>query len=214
MDTDNPPSPWVPGIRDLAFLDPVGVPSSRSTVAIDPNRPALIRRAFWLEDVTVAWMMVEAAVAIWAAMQAGSVSLLAFGSDSVIELASAGVLIWRLTVELRHGQVFAESAERTASRIAGGLLFALAAYVVTAAGWKILDADGGDVFLARTGHHYACNTGDVCPRSAEDRNCRSAWQQGDARGCNGKRDVWLVVRSGRGGPPCTRSNRCMVGRIL
>ena len=30
MDTDNPPSPWVPGIRDLAFLDPVGVPSSRS----------------------------------------------------------------------------------------------------------------------------------------------------------------------------------------
>ena len=142
MDTDNPPSPWVPGIRDLAFLDPVGVPSSRSTVAIDPNRPALIRRAFWLEYVTVAWMMVEAAVAIWAAMQAGSVSLLAFGSDSVIELASAGVLIWRLTVELRHGQVFAESAERTASRIAGGLLFALAAYVVTAAGWKIWTQTG------------------------------------------------------------------------
>ena len=113
-----------------------------ATVVIDPRRRALIRRAFWLEYVTVAWMMVEAAVAIWAGMQARSVSLLAFGSDSLIELASAGVLIWRLTVELRHGQVFAESAERTASRIAGGLLFALAAYVVVAAGWKLWTQTG------------------------------------------------------------------------
>lgn len=47
------------------------------------------------------------------------------------------MLIWRLTVELRRGQAFAESAERIASRIAGGLLFALAAYVVIAAGWKL-----------------------------------------------------------------------------
>lgn len=107
------------------------------TVAIDPRRPALIRRAFRLEYATLAWMMVEAAVAIRAGMQAASVSLLAFGIDSLIELASAGVLIWRLTVELRHGQAFAENAERTARSIAGGLLFALAAYVVTAAGWKL-----------------------------------------------------------------------------
>jgi hypothetical protein len=54
--------------------------------------------------------------------------LLAFGLDSVIELASAGVLMWRLSVELRHGQKFSEAAERLASRIGGGLLFALAAY--------------------------------------------------------------------------------------
>jgi len=111
-------------------------------VAIDTERPALIRRAFRLEYATVAWMMVEAAVAIWAGMQAASVSLLAFGIDSLIELASAGVLIWRLTVELRHGQAFAEGAERRASRMAGGLLFALAAYVVTAAGWKLWTQTG------------------------------------------------------------------------
>ena len=67
-------------------------------------------------------MVVEAVVAIWSGVQAASVSLLAFGIDSLIELASADVLIWRLTVELRRGQVFAENAERTASRIAGGLL--------------------------------------------------------------------------------------------
>ena len=114
-------------------------------VGIDAARPALIRRAFRLEYATVAWMTVEAAVAIWAGMQSASVSLLAFGIDSLIELASAGVLIWRLTVELRHGQAFAESAERTASRIAGLLLFALAAYVVTAAGWKLW-AQTGETF--------------------------------------------------------------------
>jgi divalent metal cation (Fe/Co/Zn/Cd) transporter len=90
-------------------------------------------------------MTVEAAVAIWAGRQAASVSLLAFGIDSLIELASAGVLIWRLTVELRHGQAFAERAERAASRIAGLLLLALAVYVVTAAGWKLF-AQTGETF--------------------------------------------------------------------
>jgi divalent metal cation (Fe/Co/Zn/Cd) transporter len=112
------------------------------TGALDHARTRLIRRAFWLEYTTVAWMVVEAAVAIWAGVQAASVSLLAFGIDSLIELASAGVLIWRLTVELRRGEAFVESAERTASRIAGGLLFALAAYVVTAAGWKLWTQTG------------------------------------------------------------------------
>ena len=103
---------------------------------------ALIRRAFRLGYATLAWMVVEAVIAIWAGVQSESVCLLAFGTDSLIELASAGVLIWRLTVELRHGQTFAESAERTASRIAGGLLFALAAYVVAAAGWKLWTQTG------------------------------------------------------------------------
>jgi hypothetical protein len=62
---------------------------------------------------------------------------MAFGLDSVIELASAGALIWRLTVELRRGQAFSENAERLASQIAGGLLFALAAYVTIAAFWSL-----------------------------------------------------------------------------
>ena len=109
------------------------------------QRADLVRRAFRLEYLTLAWMLVEAAVALWAGLRADSLSLLAFGIDSVIELASAGVLIWRLTVELRHGQAFAESAERRASRIAGFLLLGLAAYVVAAAGWKLW-AQTGEAF--------------------------------------------------------------------
>ena len=106
------------------------------------DRAGHIQRAFLLEYVSVAWMMIEAGVAIWSGARANSVSLFAFGIDSVIELVSAGVLIWRLTVELRHGQAFAESAERTASKIAGGLLFALAFYVVAAAAWKLWTQTG------------------------------------------------------------------------
>jgi divalent metal cation (Fe/Co/Zn/Cd) transporter len=112
------------------------------TCATATDRSALIRRAFRLEYATLAWMVVEAAVAIWSGVQAASVILLAFGIDSLIEFASACVLIWRLTVELRRGEIFAESAERMASRIAGGLLFGLAVYVFGAAAWKLRTQTG------------------------------------------------------------------------
>lgn len=102
-----------------------------------PERLALIRHAFRLEWLTVAWMIVEGAVAIGAGIVAGSLTLTAFGLDSLIELASACVLIWRLNIELRHGQAFSERAERTASKIGGGLLFALAIYIVAGTVWSL-----------------------------------------------------------------------------
>jgi divalent metal cation (Fe/Co/Zn/Cd) transporter len=108
----------------------------------DTNRAALISRAFRLEWFTVAWMTIEAAVAIASGVMAHSISLIVFGIDSLIELASAGVLIWRLSIELKHGRAFSEAAEHTASRIAGGLLFALAAYVVVAAAWGLWSREG------------------------------------------------------------------------
>jgi divalent metal cation (Fe/Co/Zn/Cd) transporter len=106
------------------------------------ERAALIRQAFRLEALTLAWMTVEGAVAIGAGVAAGSLTLTAFGLDSVIELASACVLIWRLNVEFRHGQVFSERAERTASKIGGGLLFTLAAYIVAGAAWSFWSRHG------------------------------------------------------------------------
>jgi divalent metal cation (Fe/Co/Zn/Cd) transporter len=102
----------------------------------------LIRAVFRLEWFTVGWMAVEAVVALASGVTARSISLTAFGIDSLIELASAGVLIWRLNVELRRGQSVAEMAERTASRIGGALLFVLAAYVVVAAGWNLWTQEG------------------------------------------------------------------------
>jgi divalent metal cation (Fe/Co/Zn/Cd) transporter len=114
------------------------VPAAKAAL----ERVELITKAFRLEWFTVAWMVIEATVAMGAGLTAGSLTLMAFGLDSVIELMSAGVLIWRLTVELRHGQRFSEDAERRASRIGGALLFALAAYIVAAAVWSVWTRHG------------------------------------------------------------------------
>lgn len=121
--------------------DSTSSPAS-SAALLTRERAALTRHAFRLEWLTVAWMIVEGAVAIGAGIAAGSLTLTAFGLDSVIELVSACVLIWRLSVELRHGQAFSERAERTASKIGGGLLFALAAYIVAGALWSLWTRHG------------------------------------------------------------------------
>ena len=107
--------------------------SSMPTVSGPAKRAILIRDAFRLEWLSIAWMVIEGTVAIASGIIAHSVLLVAFGIDSVIELASAGVLVWRLSVELQHGREFSEATERQAGRVAGGLLFVLALYVVVAA---------------------------------------------------------------------------------
>jgi divalent metal cation (Fe/Co/Zn/Cd) transporter len=92
-------------------------------------------------------MLIEAAVAIGAGLAAHSLSLIAFGADSLIELASAGVLLWRLDVEIRQGAEFSESIERRASRIGGALLFVLAAYVVVSAAYGLRMREGQEFSL-------------------------------------------------------------------
>jgi len=83
-----------------------------------------IRRIQRVQTVTIAWMSVEAVVSLFAAWRARSPALLAFGGDSTIELFSAVVVLWRFRGGVEH-----ERAERLAARIAGVLLFALAAFV-------------------------------------------------------------------------------------
>jgi divalent metal cation (Fe/Co/Zn/Cd) transporter len=117
------------------------------TIASTDDRVGLIQEALVFEWITIAWMVIEAVIAIGAGIAAHSITLTAFGLDSVIELISAIVLIWRLGVELKHGQRFSETAERLASKIGGGLLFALAAYVVLSAAWSIWHGHGQDFSL-------------------------------------------------------------------
>lgn len=70
-------------------------------------------------------MSVEAGVSLFAAWQARSPALLAFGGDSAVELLSATLVLWRFRSPLEHGQ-----AEKSASRMAGLLLFGIVAYVI------------------------------------------------------------------------------------
>ena len=88
--------------EDECCTPPPLVLSSKPTF----DRHPLVREAFRLEWITIGWMIVEAVAAIGSGIVSGSLVLLAFGLDSVIELMSAGMLVWRLSVELRHGQVF------------------------------------------------------------------------------------------------------------
>lgn len=111
------------------------------------TRLDLVRRAFQIEWLTLLWMLIEAGVAIGSGIAAGSLSLIAFGADSLIELASAGVLLWRLHVELREGTSFSEVVEHRAGRIAGALLFALAVYVVVSAVYGLWTRSGQEFSL-------------------------------------------------------------------
>lgn len=106
------------------------------------ERRELVARAFRLEWLTVGWLLIEAAAALAAGVAAGSLTLVAFGADSVIELLSAAVLIWRLTIELKRRGAFPEAVERRAARIAGALLFALVVYLLASAGWSLATRGG------------------------------------------------------------------------
>jgi len=100
-----------------------------------------MQTALRLEILTIGWMLVEASASIGAGIVAGSVLLLAFGVDSVIELISASVLFHRLRKEATgaaHDGEEIEALERRAARIAGYLLYALAAYVVLQSGYGLL----------------------------------------------------------------------------
>ena len=92
-----------------------------------------------VETVTVAWMLVEAAIAIGAGVLARSVLLTAFGIDSVIELVTGGVLLWRLATEARGGSLERVArAENRAAWITGIGLALLCAYVVASAALGLL----------------------------------------------------------------------------
>lgn len=95
------------------------------------NRIREVRLGIWIELVTVAWMTVEATVALSVGFTTRSVSLQGFGIDSLIELIAGGILLWRLRVEQRGGDLAQiERAERRAAWVTALSLFALALYLI------------------------------------------------------------------------------------
>ena len=84
------------------------------------------REVLWLQRITLMWMVVECSVALTAAARAHSVSLLAFGSDSFVELVSAAVVLSQFYPRMRLSQA-------RAARICGVLLYVLAAAVTAIA---------------------------------------------------------------------------------
>ena len=110
--------------------------NTSSTSSSMPTRRDQIRLGIGIEMVTIAWMVIEATVALTTGMLTRSVSLEGFGIDSIIELIAGGILLWRLQVERRGGSdEKVERAERRASWVTALGLFALACYIVADSAW-------------------------------------------------------------------------------
>ena len=107
-------------------------------IGTQPSKPAAavcepVRRTstvVWLQTVTLAWMLVECGASLYAAATAHSAALLAFGSDSFVELLSAAVVLVQFSSPK-------SISERTAGRINGALLFVLAFTVACAASFSL-----------------------------------------------------------------------------
>src|SRR5438132_1451820 len=91
-----------------------------------------IQLTLLLAYITLGWMMIEGAASLLLGWASKSLLLEAFGIDSVIELFSAGVLLWRLRIEAsgRADEARIETVEQRASRLVGYTLYFLVAYVV------------------------------------------------------------------------------------
>jgi divalent metal cation (Fe/Co/Zn/Cd) transporter len=93
--------------------------------APDPHRERLVQRARLLAWVGIGWHGIEAAIAIAAGLAAGSIALIGFGADSLIESMAGFVLLWRFA----GSRAMSEGAERRAQKLIGASFYLLATYV-------------------------------------------------------------------------------------
>jgi cation diffusion facilitator family transporter len=109
---------------------------------LSPEKKRVARTALWLVGATLAYNVVEAVVAVWAGTEAGSIALLGFGLDSLIEIAAAAFMLWRLSLEFANAdEERIERAERRVHRVVGITFLALAAYVLVESILTLVSAD-------------------------------------------------------------------------
>jgi divalent metal cation (Fe/Co/Zn/Cd) transporter len=90
-------------------------------------RDAIAHRGKRLEYFTIAWNSLEGLIGITAGVLAGSISLVGFGIDSLIEVTSGATLLWRMSVDADVER--REGNERLSLRIVGFCFLALAVYI-------------------------------------------------------------------------------------
>ena len=95
---------------------------------VDVNRSQLVRRGRYLEYFTIGYNSLEGLVAVGAGLMAGSVALVGFGVDSLIEVTSGAVLLWRLYADVDEAR--RERVEAISLRLVGICFLALALYVI------------------------------------------------------------------------------------
>jgi divalent metal cation (Fe/Co/Zn/Cd) transporter len=99
--------------------------------------PRARRWAWWLTGATIGWNTLEAVIAIMGGILAGSIALVGFGLDSVVEVASAAVIVWRLSQQGGE-RAQQELAERRAVRLIALSFYGIAVYVTLDAALALL----------------------------------------------------------------------------
>ncbi|MCS7186435.1 MAG: cation transporter [Armatimonadetes bacterium] len=108
-------------------------------MTLSSERKVWLQKGVILEYFTIGWNIVEALVAIVAGWLAGSIALIGFGLDSVIESISGSILLWRLKRELGGATgERAEELERKAILGVGLTFWLLAAYIAYEAIEKLI----------------------------------------------------------------------------
>jgi len=110
------------------------------------DRSAVVARGRRLEYLTITWNGFEAGVALIAGLVAGSVALVVFGMDSVIETGSALILLWRLRSDGEPAQ--RERSERVARRLVGTCFLLLAAYVTLESAYALWSRERAERSIA------------------------------------------------------------------
>jgi divalent metal cation (Fe/Co/Zn/Cd) transporter len=93
-------------------------------------RETHLRRAVWLSAASIGWSAIVGTIAVYAALVSGSLSLLGFGGDAVLDAVVSVTLVW-FVVEARQPERAAR-VERMAEGAVGVALIALAVYLVAA----------------------------------------------------------------------------------
>jgi len=112
------------------------------TSKLSSSRANNLKLALLLTYITLGWMTIEGTASLLLGWASKSLLLQAFGIDSVVELFSGFVLLWRLRVEASGvaSEERAEEVERRAARYVGYSLYVLVAYVVLNSGYGLLIA--------------------------------------------------------------------------
>lgn len=96
-----------------------------------PETPSDARRALRLSALTVAWNTIVGGAAVGTALSTGSLSLIGFGINAVVDSSVSVLLVWRFHAEDRGHAERAERAEARAERLAGIAFLVVAVYLAT-----------------------------------------------------------------------------------
>ena len=118
----------------IIALEYVVSPLDQPALIEDFDRVLQTRAGRRVEYLSLAWTSLEAIIGVGAGIVAGSVALIAFGADSIIEIASSCVLLWWLA----EGSM---DRDRVAHRLVGGCFFALAVYIAADASMDLLKGE-------------------------------------------------------------------------